>query len=451
MTHAPRRAAEVRPAHGRAVALVVLAAALALATALLSWPRETPRPAADDPGAGGTPAATATASPDPAEAGSPWGPSAAAVAAATADAAAMTPEEVAGQVIIGRLYGPDPEAAATLVRDLHLGGVMVGTQAVAGLEQVRDLADAVQRETAAAGRDWPAMISTDNEGGTVQRLSGRTGPWTTFPSFAVAGQVEDPAVVTDAYAAMARELRASGVTINWAPVADVTVPGDDVTIGSRAAGSEPDVVARTAVAAADGLLAGGVLPSAKHFPGHGSLTEDSHLGLPVHPGTAEDLVERELPPFAAAVDAGVPMVMTAHVVVPAWDPDLPASLSPEAYRVLREDLGFDGVAVTDSLGMGGVTGVGDPGAVAVAALAAGADLLLNPADNAAAHAAVVAAVEDGTLPRARVDEAAGRVIAMMRHQAELAERAGPVGPDDVGSARDAAAALAAAAGETAAG
>lgn len=429
-------------------------------------------------GGGAEPTATASSSPTPSPAiepfTHPWGPTPEEVAAATEEAAAMTPAEVAGQVIVGRLDGTDPAVAADLVTELHLAGVMITGGSVANLEQVLALTNGVQEAVAADGRDWPALLSTDNEGGSVQRLSGDVGPWTTFPAFAVAGRaVEhadsdgggDPgavteaptdtdgatkepgnstAVVTDAYAAMATELRASGVTVDWAPVADVTVPGQDVTIGSRAAGSDPAVVTRAVTAALEGFLEGGVLPAVKHFPGHGSLTADSHAALPVLGATDAELRTQDLPPFEAAVAAGVPMVMVGHIDVTAWDPGVPASVSPVAYQVLREELGFSGVTVTDSLGMGALNAVGGPGEVAVAALAAGADLLLNPADNYAAHAAVVAALEDGTLDRDKVDAAAGRVIAMMRHQAELAERAGPVGPDDVGSAAEAAAALSAA-------
>jgi beta-N-acetylhexosaminidase len=217
------------------------------------------------------------------------------------------------------------------------------------------------------------------------------------------------------------------------------VPGQDVTIGSRAAGSDPVTVGAAVVPAVRGLLEGGVLPAVKHFPGHGSLTTDSHLALPVHEGDADQIAATELPPFADAVEAGVPMVMVAHVDVLAWDPGVPASLSPEAYRVLREDLEFAGVTVTDSLGMGALAQIGDAGDVAVHALIAGADLLLNPADNVQAHAGVVEALKDGTLERERVDQAAGRVIAMMRHQAELATVAGPAG--EVGDGAQAAQAL----------
>ncbi|KAE8762679.1 glycoside hydrolase family 3 N-terminal domain-containing protein [Georgenia thermotolerans] len=394
------------------------------------------RPGKDD-------APSPTPAPTPTAFAHPWGPGPEEVAAATRAAAAMSPEEVAGQVIVGRLHGTDPREAADLVSELHLAGVMITGSSVASLEQVRALSAGVHAAVAADGRDWPGLVSTDNEGGAVQRMSGADGPWTTFPPFAVAGRA--PAdVVTTAYAAMARELRASGLTVDWAPVADVTVPDQDVTIGSRSAGTDPARVSGTVVAAMEGFLDGAVLPAVKHFPGHGALTTDSHEALPVQDATAAELRAHDLPPFRAAVDAGVPMVMLGHVDVTAWDPGVPASVSPAAYRVLREDLGFSGVAVTDSLGMGALGAVGGPGEVAVAALEAGADLLLNPADNAAAQAAVVAAIKDGTLDRARVDEAAGRVIALLRHQDALAAAAGPVGPEDVGGAAPAAAALRAA-------
>ncbi|WP_127127735.1 glycoside hydrolase family 3 N-terminal domain-containing protein [Georgenia sp. SYP-B2076] len=379
-------------------------------------------------------------------AAAPWGPTPDQVVAATRRAAAMTPEQVAGQLIVGRLRGTDPATAVDLVSDLHLAGVMVTGDSVASLDQVLALSTGVHGAVAADGRDWPGLVGTDNEGGAVQRMSGDVGPWTTFPPFAVAGEVDDARVVTDAYAAMATELRASGVTVDWAPVADVTVPGADVTIATRGAGTDPAVVARTIARATKGFLAGGVLPAAKHFPGHGALTTDSHVALPVRDATDAELRAHDLPPFRAAVQAEVPMVMMGHVDVRAWDPGTPASVSPRAYRVLREDLGFGGVSVTDSLGMGALGGVGGPGDVAVAALAAGADLLLSPADNAVAHAAVVAAIEDGTLDRDAVDASAGRVIAMMAYQDTLAQRAGPARPQDVGSAAEAVRALRAAAG-----
>ncbi|MFC7406158.1 glycoside hydrolase family 3 N-terminal domain-containing protein [Georgenia alba] len=426
---------------GRRASLLpaVLAAGVALVACTSSVPESsatetgTPSPTpseSDDPTAEPTPT-------EPPDYPNPWGPTPADVEAATRVAAEMTPEEVAGQVIVSTTTVPDPAAVGAHVADLHLAGVIVMGDAVTGLDQVLALTESVQDGVAADGRDWPAIISTDNEGGIVQRLGSDVGPWTDFPAYNVAGQAVaagEHDVVHDAYEAMGVELRASGFTTDWAPVADVTVPGQDVTIGTRSAGSDPGLVSATVSQTTTGFLDSGVLPSAKHFPGHGSLTSDSHVDLPVQDRSDAEIAAQDLPPFQAAIAAGTPTVMVGHIDVQAWDPGVAASVSPETYRVLREDLGFSGVAVTDGLEMGALSSVGGPGDIAVAALDAGADLLLGPTDDAAAHAGIVAALEDGRLSRDRVDEAAGRVIAMARYQAELAERAGPVGPDDVGSA-----------------
>ena len=353
----------------------------------------------------------------------------------------MTPEQVAGQVMLSRYLGTDPAAAADLVSRYHLAGVILFGDNIASLDQVVATGATLQAASVADGRDWPAIFSTDNEGGIVQRLNAQTGPWTSFPEFASAGAAGDADVVSAAAEAMATELRASGLTVDFAPDADVTVGPADVAIGTRSAGSDPHQVASAVDAALAGFAAGGVISTVKHFPGHGSLTVDSHQALPVQSATAAELAAGDLVPFAAAVEAGVPMVMMGHIAVTAWDPGVPASLSPAAYRVLREDLAFTGVAVTDGLDMGALTQTRTSAQIVVEALGAGADLLLGPTDVAAAHAGIVAALADGTLPRARLDEAAGRVIAMMRWQAHLAAAAGPVTPADVGSGAGASRAL----------
>ena len=399
--------------------------------------------------AGPDPSASPSPSPsEPADYPNPWGPTPEEVDPATEEAAAMSADEVAGQVIVSTIVDPRPDVVAAHVEDFHLGGVILMGEAVTSLEQVAALTDAVQQAHSGSGRDWPALVSTDNEGGTVQRLDSTAGPWTDFPEFAVAGQAaanDDDGAVTDAYTAMGRELRGAGINTDWAPVADVTVPGQDAIIGGRSASSDPAIAARTVGAATRGFLDAAVLPAAKHFPGHGSLTADSHETLPSLTRGDDELAAQDLPPFESAIEAGTPMIMVGHIDVTTWDPGVAASVSPEAYRVLRDELGFSGVAVTDGLDMGALTPVGDPGDIAVAALDAGADLLLGPASDAQAHDGIVAALRDGTLDRDRVNEAAGRVIAMMEHQAELAARLGPVGPDAAGSASEAVAALEAAA------
>lgn len=374
-----------------------------------------------------------------------WGPTEADLEAAIADAAALSDAEAAGQVLIARYGGTDPAAAGELVEALGLAGVILFAENVGSLEQVQATGAAVQ-EAVAVSRDWPGIVSVDNEGGLVQRLSGASGPWTTFPPFQAAGAAsDDPQAVSGAYEAMGRELLGSGVTMTFAPVADVTVGPADVTIGDRSAGSDPDRVAGTVVAALEGFAAGGVLTSLKHFPGHGSLAVDSHEGLPVLDRPTADLEETDLVPFAAGVEAGAPTVMVGHIAVTDWDPGVPASLSPAAYDYLRSELGFTGVAVTDGLDMGALTATRGPGEIAAEAIAAGADLLLSPTDVTAARDGILDALEDGSLDRDRLTEAAGRVIALARWQAELAERAGGASTADVGAAGPALEALAAAA------
>jgi len=191
----------------------------------------------------------------------------------------------------------------------------------------------------------------------------------------------------------------------------VTIGAADPTIGDRSASGDPAVAARTVRAASAGLLQGGTVPVLKHFPGHGSVTSDSHQGLPVQPATQAQLDARDLIPFRVAVAAGVPVVMIGHLDLVQFDPGVPSSLSPATYHLLRDSLGFDGVAVTDALDMGAVS-PGAQGEEAVQALVAGADLLLMPRDVAAALARIVAAVQAGTQPVERLQEAATRVVAL---------------------------------------
>lgn len=381
---------------------------------------------------------TPAPSTDPDPAPLAWGPTRTDLEAATRDAAALDDEELAGLVIIARYEGVSAEVPADLVTDLHVGGVLLFGPNVEDLAQVQQVGEAAQEAAEAAGRDWPAIVAVDNEGGNVQRLSARTGPWTTFPPFAAAGGADEP-VVRAAMAAMGRELRASGITMNFAPVADVTGP-DDAAIGDRSPSADPEEAAVAVRAAVEGFAEAGVLASIKHFPGHGDLSTDSHEALPTQSASTEELEDRDLVPFRAGVEAGVPMVMLGHINVTAWDEGAPASLSPAVYDYLRDELGFTGVAITDGLDMGALGG--SSAEIAVRAVKAGADLLLTPADAQAARDGLVEALGSGELERERLEEAGGRVIAMLRHQQQLAMDAGPVSDADVGSAKDAAAALA---------
>ena len=197
-------------------------------------------------------------------------------------------------------------------------------------------------------------------------------------------------------------------------------------MGVRSAGDDPQRVATVVATVSGAFESQGLLAAVKHFPGHGSVGTDSHLGLPVQGASYQDLLQRDLLPFAQAIESGAPMVMMGHIEVTMWGAG-PASTSQEAYRVLREDLGFRGVAVTDALNMGALSEA-YPGAATVAALKAGADIALLPADPAAARAALIAAVNSGELSRDRLDEAVARINLMMRFQSQLSSTAPEASP-----------------------
>jgi beta-N-acetylhexosaminidase len=376
-----------------------------------------------------------------------WGPTPAELEKATEMVAGWEPERLAGQVIVGRYYGTTPEEAAGLVRDLHLAGVSVGADNIVDAAQVRATTAAVTRAQAADGRSFPPVIGVDEEGGVVSHLSGVA---TTFPPFEEAGDAiaadahRGRAVVRTAATSTALELRTLGFTWVFAPVADVTIGAADPTIGSRSASQDPRTAAAAIGAAVPGYDAAGLVSTTKHFPGHGSVTADSHEVLPKLTESLETLRKRDLVPFKAAVDAGAPAIMMGHLDAGAIAPGVPTSLAPEAYDLLRDELGFEGVAITDSMGMGAVMRPGKP---AVDAINAGADLLLMPPDTRNTHAVVTKAIESGEIPRERVEEAAARVVALQLWQQRQADAVPLPAPAVVTSrARAPAAALDAAGG-----
>ena len=289
---------------------------------------------------------------------------------------------------------------------LGLGGVVLFAWNVDHREQVRRLTDALHAERP------DVVVAVDEEGGDVTRLDAVEG--SPYPGNLALGAVDDVQLTGRVARAMAADLRAVGVDLDLAPVADVNTNPQNPIVGVRAFGSDPDLVARHVAAFVAGLQAGGVAACAKHFPGHGDTTEDSHLALPTVTASAEALRRVELAPFRAAIAAGVRAIMTAHLLVPAFD-SVPATVSRVLlHDVLRVELGFDGLVVTDALEMRAISaGLGvEEGAVR--ALAAGADALclghdLAAAEVAAVRGAIVTAVESGRLPERRLAEAAGRV------------------------------------------
>jgi beta-N-acetylhexosaminidase len=323
--------------------------------------------------------------------------------------------ELALRTILASFPGSrPPEWATRLVGDGLAGYVLFGFNVVDGA-QLADLVGALRDACP------DVIVGIDEEGGDVTRLSHAEG--SPFPGNAALGAVDDADLTRQVYAAIGGQLREVGVTLDLAPSVDVNTADDNPIIGTRSFGSDAKQVSRHAAAAVAGLQSAGVAACAKHFPGHGSTEADSHLGLPTVAASLDLLRSRDLPPFAAAVEAGVLAVMTGHLRVPELTGAEPATLSHAALTgLLRGELGFGGVIVSDALEMKGASGVLGIPQAAVRALAAGADLLcLGARVDAglveATAAGIVAAVRAGRLPAERVEEAAARVATLARWSA----------------------------------
>ncbi|MFE2545845.1 glycoside hydrolase family 3 protein [Actinacidiphila glaucinigra] len=278
------------------------------------------------------------------------------------------------------------------------------------------------------------LVAADEEGGDVTRLEARSG--SSFPGNLALGAVDDTALSRDVAAELGRRLAECGVNLNWAPSADVNSDPRNPVIGVRSFGSDPLLVARHTAAYVEGLQSAGVAACTKHFPGHGDTSVDSHHALPRVDVDPDTLHARELAPFRAALAAGSKAVMSAHILVPALDPDRPATLSPAALTgLLRDELGYDGLIVTDGIEMRAIADVYGIERGTVLALAAGADAicvgggLAEEETVVALRDAIVAAVRDGDLPRARLADAAGRVRALAAWAAEHSAARATVAPD----------------------
>ncbi|WP_101788939.1 glycoside hydrolase family 3 protein [Nonomuraea indica] len=297
-----------------------------------------------------------------------------------------------------------------------LAGVVLFSRNIADPAQVARLTAALRAENPAA------LVATDEESGEVTRLEAATG--SSRPGSYALGVVDDVTLTEELARDLGRELAAAGITLNFAPSADVNSNPDNPVIGLRAFGAAPDLVSRHVRAFVRGLQSAGVAACVKHFPGHGGTSVDSHHGVPV---VSLAGVEAALRPFREAIAEGVLTVMTGHLLVPTYDPGLPATLSPKLLTgLLREELGFDGVIVTDAIEMAAVSAAYGIGGAAARAVAAGADAVClggersDEATAAEVRDAIAAAVAEGVLPEERLADAARRVR-------ELAVRTGSSG------------------------
>ncbi len=325
---------------------------------------------------------------------------------------------------------PSRQILGTL-RHRPIGGVTLFRAGnVADPMQVCQLTAALQ-QAAAAGGHPPLLVGADQEGGQLIAIHGTT-PFPGNLALAATGSVD---LARRTGHAIGRELAAMGINVNYAPVCDVNINPQNPVVGTRSFGEDPAIVARMATAMVEGMQLAGVAATAKHFPGHGDTSSDSHHGLIVVPHGQERLQRVELPPFAAAIAAGVTLVMTAHVALPTLTDGLalPATLAPQIVRgLLRGELGFTGLIISDAMDMGAI-GSGAARVIdAVAAVAAGVDLLLLHSDVGAqqqVYDGLVHAAQRGLLSRSDLIDSAERVLALKRW---LAEQPRP-SPEVIGS------------------
>ncbi len=332
--------------------------------------------------------------------------------------------ECAGLLCVG-FEGTTPSAEVLELVRRGVYGVILFARNVESAEQVAGLSAALKR---AAGR--PLLVSVDQEGGRVARLRARHG-FTELPPMRTVGEAGDEGLCHEVGALLGRELRAVGIDQDYAPVVDVDTNPANPVIGDRSLSRDPERVARLGAALARGIQSAGVAACAKHFPGHGDTSQDSHAELPRLPHPLSRLEAVELLPFRALARAGVASVMTAHVVFDALDPGRPATLSPPVMRLLREHCGFDGPALSDDLEMKAVAAHYPLEEAVPGAVAAGADGLLVCHRAEVQHRAIDLlrrAVETGTVSPARLAGARARL-------SRLLGWAGP--PPDPARAREA--------------
>lgn len=276
-----------------------------------------------------------------------------------------------GQLLVAGFDGTRlPGDLAALLADGRIGGVILFSRNIEDLEQLRRLVGEIRD---AAPPEAPALVSIDQEGGRVQRLR---APWTEWPPMRRLGEIDDLDLTAALAQALARELSDLGIHLDYAPVVDVDTNPANPVIGDRSFGRDASRVARHAARFIDAMQAAGVAACAKHFPGHGDTESDSHLELPRLTHGLARLREVELPPFAAAIEAGVATIMTAHVVFSALDPRRPATMAPDVLAILRDELRYDGLVFSDDLEMKAVADHVRPEDLVDGALQAGVDAML---------------------------------------------------------------------------
>ena len=328
--------------------------------------------------------------------------------------------EAVGQMFVVGVGGTEPDYyIEKMIRERNIGGIVLHDYNMQSKERTQAMVSELQKLSIKTSLCIPLIVAVDQEGGRVS-----SAPWVTYhPPAAAVGQSSDPAQAQRIAEEIGRQLDAAGVNTDLAPVVDT---GFGAAIGDRSFGTDPHLVSKMGAAAVRGFEAAGIISTAKHFPNHGAAKVDSHTGLPVVDHDMQTVLSHDLPPFKRAVEAGVPMVMVGHLLYPAIDPERPASLSPKAIKLLRQEVGFDGVIITDDLAMEGAKQGGTVAQAAVKAVSAGTDMLIisSPQEQVDAYAAVVRGVKQGRISQDQINDSVDRIL-KLKQQYLLRNSCGP--------------------------
>lgn len=362
----------------------------------------TPQPAAPEPSV--TPAAAPSISPS---AGSDSSHDILA-----AKIAGMTLEQKIGQMLLAGIDGTklDSEAKRMIAED-EIGGIILYKDNISSLKSMVSLINALKQSN--SGNKVPLFMSVDQEGGKVSRMPEE---YAAIPANSKVGITNQKESAAEMGRLLAREVLSAGFNMNFAPVLDINSNPDNPVIGERSFGNNAELVSRLGIAEMKGIASEGAIPVIKHFPGHGDTSVDSHLELPVVNKRAASLSKLEWLPFQAAVKEGADTVMVAHILYPQLDPDKPASLSAKIIGgLLREQMGFGGVIITDDLTMGAITDHYTLPAAAVDTVLAGSDILLiahEYSNEQKVRSALLESVRSGVIPESRIDESVYRILAL---------------------------------------
>lgn len=290
------------------------------------------------------------------------------------------------------------------IEENDIGGVVLFERNFESPAQLAELINSIQM----LRQNYPLFIGIDHEGGRVHRLKDH---FTHFPPMADIGKLDSPKIIYHVYKYMAQELSAVGINLNFAPVCDILIQDNNKVIGDRSFGSTKEVVEKNISGAIRGLQTNGIMGCAKHFPGHGTTVKDSHFDLPHLTKSLEELENFELDPFVKSAKARVNFIMVAHMVVDAFDPTIPCSLSPKCYEYIRKKLKYTRPIITDDLAMKAITKTQSIEDASVTALNAGADILLyqNIEEAKSSFAKVSEAVKVKKILKAKIDDKLKRV------------------------------------------